>query len=474
MEQSYEIIRSTTRRNSHSEISFPVYLLNGHSPNPNFHGRHDVLSLLDQKLLPTTTSFSGQEEAPLKTFLIYGVGGIGKTQVAAEFVYTRKAQFDAIFIVNADKPEKLAIAFCQIAERLGLLEKASSEDPDISKQLVMEWFANPKKALANQSDGNDPFTQSSEHATWLLVFDNADDPHVLQKFWPSGGKGSVLVTSRDPNIRANSFTGAGAAGIDLKSFTSDEAVGLLKRLVQRRSDQALEHSLRDFVERLDYFPFAISSMAGVIWQRGLTLEEIPDLYSKEDALAKFLNTTFRLHHDGFHTLSSTWALEKLPAGAYAILKVASLLDPDGIQQEILRQRPEGAQELGIPQDTVSYFNHLDELIRSSLLTKNTDTRELIVHRIVQTVVRARIVAEPGELEATFDSALRLVSAVWPFVTVAHQPGYATYANIDRWKACEKIHPHVMRLKYVFEEYNLVGTALTTFREFSLLLSDLAW
>ena len=377
-------------------------------------------------------------------------------------------------MVNADDTEKLAIAFCQIAERLGLLEEASSKDHDISKQLVMKWFANPRKALANQSDENDPFTQSSEHATWLLVFDNADDPHFLEKFWPSGGKGSVLVTSRDPKIRASLFIGVGAAGIDLKSFTSDEAVGLLKRLAQRESDKASEQTLREIVEHLDYFPFAINSMAGVIWQRSLTLEEFLDLYSKEDALAKLHNTTHKPHHDGSHTLSSTWALEKLSAGAYAILKVASLLDPDGIQQEILRQRPEGALELGIPQDKESYFKHLGDLTQSSLLTRNTDTKELVVHRIVQTVVRARIMSEPGQLEATFDSALRLVSAVWPFVTVAHQPGYATYANIDRWKECERIYPHVMRLKHVFENYKLVETALTSFREFSLLLSELAW
>jgi len=194
-------------------------------------------------------------------------------------------------MVNADEPEKLDIAFCQIAERLGLPEEASSKDHDISRQLVRKWLANPKRMSLNENEENDPFTNCSEHATWVLVLDKADDPYLLQDYWPHGGKGSVLITSRDRKIRADLFIGA--AGIDLNSFTPDEAVGFLRRLAQRESDQASEQTLHEIVERLDCFLFAIASKAGVIWHRSLTLQEFLDLYNKESFNCKAPQLNFR-------------------------------------------------------------------------------------------------------------------------------------------------------------------------------------
>lgn len=168
------------------------------------------------------------------------------------------------------------------------------------------------------------------------------------------------------------------------------------------------------------------------------------------------------------------ALEQLSDGALAILKVASLLDPDGVQQEIMTLDPEGASSIGFPQDLDSYLTTLGQLTYFSLITTKTDSNELILHRTVPQLIRNKIAAKPGQLEVTFDCAVRLVSAVWPFVTVDHQPGVATYTRIGRWKKCEKVSPHVLNLKLTFEDYTLALRKLSSTREFLLLLSELAW
>lgn len=43
----------------------------------------------------------------LKSFLLYGLGGIGKTQLALEYCYQYVDQFDAIFWVSAETQDKL-------------------------------------------------------------------------------------------------------------------------------------------------------------------------------------------------------------------------------------------------------------------------------------------------------------------------------------------------------------------------------
>jgi hypothetical protein len=44
-------------------------------------------------------------------------------------------------------------------------------------------------------------------ANWLIVFKNADQPEIINDFWPSNGYGSILVTSRDPMTKTQFFFG---------------------------------------------------------------------------------------------------------------------------------------------------------------------------------------------------------------------------------------------------------------------------
>ncbi|MCJ1245245.1 hypothetical protein MMC30_002448, partial [Trapelia coarctata] len=110
--------------------------------NKDFYGRQNHLARLDRAFFdnsPGTHSSSIVSEADTpKTFAIWGPGGMGKTQLAAEFVYTRQDRFDAIFWVHADKAAKVAEDLGKIAAELGLVTDNSPDvrDPVVIRELV--------------------------------------------------------------------------------------------------------------------------------------------------------------------------------------------------------------------------------------------------------------------------------------------------------------------------------------------------
>lgn len=90
------------------------------SRNRHF-GRADILDALDNSLVNSHDNSDEQGVANLRTYALCGAGGMGKTQIATEFFYRRKGDFNTAFWVNADELSKLSQSFSDIAISLGLV-----------------------------------------------------------------------------------------------------------------------------------------------------------------------------------------------------------------------------------------------------------------------------------------------------------------------------------------------------------------
>ena len=208
----------------------PCHIRQPHSPNPLFYGQNDILKKLDDALLP---SVPASHSLGLRSCTIYGLGGLGKTQIAIEFAFSREQHFDAIFWVQADEISKLAESFNRIARALGILDFGDASDRLASRNAVLEWFSSPVMASVPEDTGEQ--APSRTNARWLLVFDIADNLGLLQGYWPFGAQGSILVTSRDPMARTD-FTSD--IGIELPELSPQDSTILLQKLVgHERIDQ---------------------------------------------------------------------------------------------------------------------------------------------------------------------------------------------------------------------------------------------
>lgn len=174
------------------------------SRNPLFVGRVGDLRRI------ATALDVGQAPAPGRTIAATGMGGLGKTCLAVEFVHRYGRQFAGgvywLSFANADDVA-LQVAACGGP---GFMElRTGFDDLPLEQQLalvVSDW----------QSD-----------ALRLLVFDNCEDEALLVKWRPPSGGCRVLVTARrsswDPTL------GVQALSVDVLS--RGESLQLLTRYV---------------------------------------------------------------------------------------------------------------------------------------------------------------------------------------------------------------------------------------------------
>ncbi|KAJ7808070.1 hypothetical protein B0H14DRAFT_2525479 [Mycena olivaceomarginata] len=107
-------------------------------------------------------------------YVLYGLGGIGKTQIALKFIQESSSRFSNIFFIDT-----ATIATIEIG---------------LKNTAVMKNFGN------SPQDGLLWLTSNIEG--WPLFFDNADDPSLnLNDFIPQCNHGNIIITSQNPGLR---------------------------------------------------------------------------------------------------------------------------------------------------------------------------------------------------------------------------------------------------------------------------------
>ena len=455
------------------KVNLSCYLLKPHTRNKNFFPRREILQSIEEALLP---SISTQADCPLetlKTFVLTGLGGTGKTEAALEFVFAHQLQYDAVFFLHVNYG-RWADAFCEIAIKLGLKRPEDEYDLGTIMDIVQSWLAYPIKSLTRAGSTGSASEIPREEpilAKWLIVFDKADDPTILLDFWPSEGHGSVLVTSRDPMAKSMFFFGE--AGIEVESLSTPEAADFLKRLMSEENQQDREEALQTIARRLDGLPMAIAQIAAFIRRNNMLLAEFLELYQNDMDLhyLKFLKIGCQRGYE--RNLATIWDLGNLDDGATILLNVMSFLDPECIQEDILTGTFQDVKLVNYPRSKKEYHRYLSRLLESSLVHRNASRGELRVHRLVQDVARDRMQQQSlsGLSDTVFDATLQLVSSVFPFITRGSD-GRAH--KVDRWIQCAKLIPHIIHLKRIYAVISNASSSFQPRTKFADLLNEAGW
>jgi hypothetical protein len=198
--------------------------------NLRFFGRESYLTLLESKL------FGEQRH---RGVAIVGPDGVGKTEIAAEYVHRHEDKYSSILWVRADDPVVLGLDYA------GLLEAVL---PGYGDQRGIPHRVKDVRSWLERSSG------------WLLVFDGGDDPSIIDSYLPRDAKGHFLVTSQNP------AWGTLADVVELQKFSRREAIDFLQsRMVVRHE------GLDELVETLDSSPIALEQAVGYIENTGASI-----------------------------------------------------------------------------------------------------------------------------------------------------------------------------------------------------------
>src|SRR6266566_308724 len=382
---------------------------------------------------------------------INGLGGMGKTQVAIEYAYRYRDDYETVFWVEADERPKINSGFRKIAERLNISKKEEKLHITQVIEKVKEWF--------------------ETHSKWLLIFDNVDEYKMVKKFLPNisvSEKGQhTLFTTRDTQIPARR----------LEIGTMDEDEGsllLLRRAEKLVSTETLQdaseedrQTARAIVKALGGLPLALDQAGAYIYETKTSLRGYLERYEKYrvklfEARTKVKGKQ-RDPYEYSETIATTWQIsfDKIrdanPAAA-ELLRLFAFLDPDEIPEEIII----GETSILSPVLGLSSLEELEmddirgELTRFSLVKYNEQAKTLAIHRLVQAVTQDDM---SEELRHTWaERAIRVVYHAFP----------KQVNKIETWEDCRRCLPQAVFCAGLMDDYKF------TFLESVQMLNQLAY
>ena len=161
--------------------------------------------------LPEAAQFVAREKELLKVHellhghsnrtcvVLYGLGGIGKTQLAIEYIRRHKEKYTAIFWLNANDQDSLKLSFRDVAQQVlkyhpstSLLSGVDLDDLDQIMYAVKAWL------------------DLQKNIRWLMIYDNYDNPKIsgnldrsavdIRQFLPQSDQGSIVITTRSSRV----------------------------------------------------------------------------------------------------------------------------------------------------------------------------------------------------------------------------------------------------------------------------------
>ncbi|GAA4625834.1 FxSxx-COOH system tetratricopeptide repeat protein [Actinoallomurus vinaceus] len=381
------------------QVAAPRSLVNVPFHSQVFVGREEELAALEEALA---------EPGGVVLAAVHGLGGVGKSTLAAHYAAACARRFNPVWWITADSTS---------AVETGLASLAIGLQPELTRLL-------PSEALAQRA-----IAWLAAHDEWLLVLDNVTDPADIAPLLGRALTGRVLVTSR----LAEGWHRLAAPLVRLDVLSESQAVDLLTQIAgYGRSGADLDSTGLDgaveLVRDLGCLPLAVEQAAAYLHQTRLSPREYLALLAEQPAVV--FDQAAR-GADAERTIARIWRttfdrLADVPL-AGGLLRILAWYGAEAIPQSLL--------------DRVAEPSRLREALGSlaayNMIGLGADA--VTVHRLVQAVARTPDPADPHRQESDIatarDGAIVLLELSAP--TDAFDPA--------GWPTWRTLLPHVAAL-----------------------------
>ncbi|QYX80359.1 FxSxx-COOH system tetratricopeptide repeat protein [Streptomyces akebiae] len=329
--------------------------------NTTFTGRSVILDQLREQLRGGISVVLPRPQA------LFGLGGVGKTQVALEYVHRFMADYDLVWWVSAEHIDNVVASLAELGARIGA---PGGDDMALACQETVRMLARgvPTKR-------------------WLLVFDNADNPEELTRFFPTGGGGHILITSR------NQAWAQQGASLPVDVFLRQESV---EHLSLRAPGLSPEEADR-VAEAVGDLPLAVEQAAAWLAETATPVEEYLSELAEQTTQVLDLNQP----PDYPTTVAATWNIsiarlrERSPASV-RLLQLCAFMAPEPISSRLLyskEMRDELRKVDPAFQESLMVGRAVSEIARLALAKVDQVSNSVQIHRLVQAVIRSQLTEE---------------------------------------------------------------------------------
>ncbi|QRV95648.1 kinesin light chain [Ceratobasidium sp. AG-Ba] len=276
------------------------------APSLAFTGRKDVVERI--------VSCIAKGGTQRRVFVLHGLGGAGKTQLALKAADETRHMWTDVVFVDATSNETATATLAGFAKEKGIGETCES---------ALRWLGNRRER-------------------WLMIIDNADDPAVdIKRYSPAGRTGSILITTRiSQYVRM-------ASGVDsiyeVAGMRPDEAMELLLRTAVMSEDDMSEadrEAASDLFRNFGYLALAIMQAGAYICCSRLLISQYRDMFvqHRQATLEKYNELLVKT--DDYHkSVYTTWHMSYrlLSTKAQQLLQLLAFMHRGDITEDIFRR-----------------------------------------------------------------------------------------------------------------------------------------
>ena len=377
-----------------------------------FTGRTSILERLRDQLRGDTRAGRRLPQ------VLYGLGGVGKTQVAREYAHRFRADYELVWWVEAEQPDRVVSSLAELAAELGLASDGNVTDAATAALQALRRGV--------------PCTR------WLLIFDNVEDLDQALDMLPSetgsisdGLYGHILVTCRNRPVSSRVET------IEVDVFTRGESVEHLCRRVNKLPARDADR-VADAVGDL---PLAVEVAAAWLAETATPVDAYVEQLKAQTTKVLSLGRA----EDYAERIGATWniSIDRLRGesrAAVRLLELCAFFSAEPISMKLIGS----SSMLGflLPYDPDLRDGYmLGKVIRAlnrfALAKVDPADNSIQVHRLVQAAVRSGLSAD--EQERTMHEVHNILAEVSP-----SEPGDQDNKvnNPRHWPSFELIWPHL--------------------------------
>ncbi|GAB1821232.1 FxSxx-COOH system tetratricopeptide repeat protein [Herbidospora sp. RD11066] len=393
----------------------------------NFTGRTELLDQLRKHLT--------EQNDAVVLHALQGTGGVGKTQLAIEYIYRHARDYQVIWWVPCEQQPLMRSALAALAPRLEITGLPPDKLDDAINAV------------------RDALRRGRPYDRWLLVFDNADQPEDLREVIPHGS-GHVLVTSR--NNRWVQY----AKALEVDVFLPEESLEFLRRRVPGLT--ATEADM--LAGELGHLPLALEQAGALMFETAMTVDIYLDRLKEEASKVLAQGTVL----DYPVPMAAAWSISlervrrQMPS-AMSLLHRIAYFGPEPISLDLINA---GRHVLGPSnlRDTIRDPYKMSDVVREigryALARLDNLRRTLQMHRIIQTLIREDLGDE--EKNAARHDVHLLLAAADP-----DRPD-----DIEVWPVYDDLLAHIGPSSIIECEERDVRRLVTNMGRFLLLKGDL--